>query len=767
MKRLWMRLGLVAGILGVGGAGVLVAQRGSTSPEEAVPVASAAEGTPAAPTQPQPIALPETESGAGYAAATAPSYSNELEIDEPGNTAQFVERPSAPEYNSSPASYSISDSDQSADASAETAPTSTYAPVGSYVGDATAEAATPTYGSRYGDINDGSESAGSTLRMPQEASQPEGGGRYGGYAAQLPESATTEDVASEAVSSVSQPTPEYGDANQNEANNIDSPTYAGAVSVVNEGPTLAAPPRLEEAVSGSTSYEPTQSRPTVGQPELLTQDTISAPPSALPSYASTVTATSNAAVVPSPLASDTPGTRELEGAQTPMLTFEKRAPSEVSVGRAAAWKTVVRNVGNVTAHGVVITDRVPQGTKLVDASPEFSQTADGSVAWQLGDLAPGDEVEVSMDLVSLVEGTVGSIAQVTFQAQASVQTISTKPELVVKHTGPAKVLIGEEVIFDIVLSNPGSGATTGIVIEEDVPVGLAHDAGDRLEYEIGTLRPKEEKQLQLKLRADKAGVVENLLRVKADGNLQASDPITLEVIAPDLRVGIAGPRTRYLDRQVTYDVAVANPGTSTAYDVQLVTFLPKGLQYISADNRGAYDPRRHAVYWSLAELPADESGTVKLTALPIETGEQKLLVEGSANLNLSAKSDHLTTVQALTELAFSVQDVHDPIEVGSETTYEIRIVNNGNKVATNVQIAAEMPEQLIPISGEGPTKVIVEGQQVFMEALTRIAPRDEAVYRITARGIAAGDHVITVQLVSDEVPTPVQKQEGTKVYADE
>jgi uncharacterized repeat protein (TIGR01451 family) len=121
----------------------------------------------------------------------------------------------------------------------------------------------------------------------------------------------------------------------------------------------------------------------------------------------------------------------------------------------------------------------------------------------------------------------------------------------------------------------------------------------------------------------------------------------------------------------------------------------------------------------------------------------------------------------LTELAFTVQDVHDPIEVGSETMYEIRIVNNGNTVATNVQVAADLSEKITPIKGEGPSKVIVEGQRVFMEPLPRIAPRDEVVYRITAKGIGAGDHVIAVQLVSDESPTPVTKQESTKVYADQ
>ena len=758
MKRLWIRLGVVAGILGVGGAGVLVAQKSGSTPAESATAEVAAAELVENDSQPRPIPLSDTSFGTGDSPRVTPvgsttmaGYSNELQPDESSSSAEFVDPPPSSQYGqsqpaSSPTIYAINDSDSGLapipNEHLEALPQSSYAPLGGS-------------SSRYGNPVDDQESTGASLRSPQGLSQAES--RYVGDG----ESANT-------YSAPAQPTPLTESAPQFADTALDyMPSPQATVPVVTNDATIEPPPQRPEAVPAPSSYAPVQAVPTAAQPQLLSRDSLNRPRDAGSSYAAINSSAAAAAVVPSPLASNTPGERGLEGTQTPTLTLEKRAPNEVSVGQAAPFKIIVRNVGNVTARGVVVTDRVPQGTELVDATPEFTETADGAIAWQLGDLAPGDEAQVSIELMPLVEGEIGSVAQVSFLAQASVRTVSTKPELVAKHTGPDKILIGEDVVFEITLSNPGSGATTGIVIEEDVPVGLAHVAGERLEYEVGTLRPKEEKRLQLVLRADKAGIVTNVLRVKADAGLEATDKITLEVIAPQLQVAIGGPRTRYLERQVTYEVAVSNPGTSTAYDIQLVTFLPKGLKFVSADNKGSYDPRRHAVYWSLAELAEQESGSVQLTALPIETGEQKLRVEGTANMNLAAKFEHITNVQALTELAFTVRDIHDPIEVGSETIYEIRIVNNGNTIATNVQVAAEMHEQLTPLKGEGPTKVIVEGQRVFMEPLPRIAPRDEVVYRISARGVGAGDHVIAVQLVSDESPTPVTKEESTKVYADQ
>ncbi len=771
MKRLWMRLGLVAGILGVGGAGVLVAQKRGAAPDATTTVAAATDD-PTASDGIQPLPLPLANSSFGSdgdassssASANVASYENELGAGETSD-ARYVAAPST--YGESPASYSINDSDDppapSTGGYGDTTPQSSYASASSYGSDYSNEVPSAGsdsgYGSRYGDPADSTVDTGdgSSLQSPQGYADTTTGGQYGGgyespsYSNELPT-----DTAPALVENGSD------DATTNEA-----PAYPTAPAVVSDEATLQPPPLRESSVPETSSYAPVASSRPVAQPQLLDERSTNETQPVPSGYSAYSESTPVASVVASPLASDTPGDRQLEGTQTPSLTLEKRAPSEVSVGQAAPFKIIVRNVGNVTAHGVVVTDRIPQGTEFVNASPEFTKLNDDTIAWQLGDLEPGDQAQVSLELKPLVEGEIGSVAQVSFQTQASVRTVSTKPELVVKHTGPDKILIGQDVVFDITLSNPGSGATTGIVIEEDVPDGLAHVAGARLEYEVGTLRPKEEKRLQLVLRADKAGQVRNVLTVKADAGIIKSDQFDFEVIAPELQVAISGAKTRYLERQVVYDIGVNNPGTSTAYDVQLVTFLPKGLKYVSADNKGSYDPGRHAVFWSLAELPATESGTVQLTALPIETGEQKLRVEGTANLNLQTEYEHTTTVQGLTELAFSVQDVHDPIEVGSETMYEIRIVNNGNKVATNVQIAAELPAELQPISGDGPTKVTVEGQVVYMAPLAKIAPRDEVVYRIAARGKSAGDHVIAVQLASDEVPTAVVKQESTKVYADQ
>jgi hypothetical protein len=48
-----------------------------------------------------------------------------------------------------------------------------------------------------------------------------------------------------------------------------------------------------------------------------------------------------------------------------------------------------------------------------------------------------------------------------------------------------------------------------------------------------------------------------------------------------------------------------------------------------------------------------------------------------------------------------------------------------------------------------------------------LPPKDEKIYRIRAKGIRPGDLRVSFQLTTDDMKTPVTKEESTRVYADE
>jgi uncharacterized repeat protein (TIGR01451 family) len=124
-------------------------------------------------------------------------------------------------------------------------------------------------------------------------------------------------------------------------------------------------------------------------------------------------------------------------------------------------------------------------------------------------------------------------------------------------------------------------------------------------------------------------------------------------------------------------------------------------------------------------------------------------------------------VEGVAAILFQLADVNDPIEVGSETAYEIHVVNQGSKAASNVQLAAELPGELKFVSAEGPTQHRQEGQRIVFESLPSLAPKADTTYRVKVQGQAPGDLRIRVLLLTDDMRTPVTKEESTQVFAAE
>lgn len=461
-----------------------------------------------------------------------------------------------------------------------------------------------------------------------------------------------------------------------------------------------------------------------------------------------------------------PGPTELEGPQEASLTVEKRAPAEVRIGQPARFAVRVRNTGRGRAENVVLTDQVPAGAKLISSNPT-AQVEGSRLVWRLGAIEPGENRTVEMRIEPTREGPLGSVATVTMDASASVTTTCTRPELAVRMSGSGRVLIGDIHPVTLELSNPGTGAATGVMLLGDIPPAVSHPAGSALEYEVGTLEAGETRRIDLELTAEQAGRVASSFRVVGDGDLEATGAIEFEVIAPSLAVSIDGPKRRYLEREASYTIGVDNPGTAPARDVRLVTHLPRGMEFVRANNLGEYDATTHSVFWSLAELPEGERGEVKVVAMPVAAGDHTLRVQSESADGLTAEQDHRTVVQGVAALAFEVRDLSDPIAVGDETVYEIRVLNEGTKAAANVRVSVEAPAGLRIVAAEGQTGHRVAAGRAEFAPLPALQPGQKAAYQVRVTGAEPGDQRVAVLVDSDELSRPIRREESTRVFGDE
>ena len=468
------------------------------------------------------------------------------------------------------------------------------------------------------------------------------------------------------------------------------------------------------------------------------------------------------------MSTSTPGSRQFEGSQNPSLEIHKRAPAEVQVGVPTSFTAVVRNVGNATAFDVQVTDAIPKGARLVRTFPESQRVGNDGLAWNLGELAAGQEATISMEIVPETEGELGSVASVKFAAQASVRTISTQPRLTVKQTAVAEMLGGDSATILIDVMNTGTGVARDVRLEEDVPKVFRHVSGaSALQHDVGDLAPGESLRFEIELMALEAGKVSNVVRATSANSAMAESSYPIEVKAPKLQLQIVGPKLRHLERPAPYEAVIENSGTAVAKDLYITARLPRGMNFISASNEGTYLPDQHSVVWNLMELAAGTKAKTELVLLPVEEGRFAIAMTTDAEGVRADPTEREVLVEGQSELTFEIDDDNDPIEVAGMTTYSIRINNIGTRPDTEVRLAVEAPEGTTIEQVSSPMKYQVSGRQVIFAAIPSLASKQQVVVKVGVKHAREGTQVLRASLQSQLRAVPVIKDESTQVYRDQ
>ena len=467
------------------------------------------------------------------------------------------------------------------------------------------------------------------------------------------------------------------------------------------------------------------------------------------------------------MSTSTPGSRQFEGSQNPSLEIHKRAPAEVQVGVPTSFTAVVRNVGNATAFDVQVTDAIPKGARLVRTFPESQRVGNDGLAWNLGELAAGQEATISMEIVPETEGELGSVASVKFAAQASVRTISTQPRLTVKQTAVAEMLGGDSATILIDVMNTGTGVARDVRLEEDVPKVFRHVSGaSALQHDVGDLAPGESLRFEIELMALEAGKVSNVVRATSANSAMAESSYPIEVKAPKLQLQIVGPKLRHLERPAPYEAVIENSGTAVAKDLYITARLPRGMNFISASNEGTYLPDQHSVVWNLMELAAGTKAKTELVLLPVEEGRFAIAMTTDAEGVRADPTEREVLVEGQSELTFEIDDDNDPIEVAGMTTYSIRINNIGTRPDTEVRLAVEAPEGTTIEQVSSPMKYQVTGRQVIFAPIPSLASKQQVVVKVGVKHAREGTQVLRASLQSQLRAVPVIKDESTQVYRD-
>jgi uncharacterized repeat protein (TIGR01451 family) len=448
--------------------------------------------------------------------------------------------------------------------------------------------------------------------------------------------------------------------------------------------------------------------------------------------------------------------------QEPAVALEWAGPPMAKVGQPAEYALLVRNTCSIPVQKVTVQVRLPQGMNLQSSEPK-ADTSGGVLLWDVGTLASKEEKRLSMKVLCPARGELACQAWVTFTGSSILPVQVREPKLVIKSSGPDKAILGDTTSLVFAVANPGDCAAEKARISVTLPPGLESARGNKLSYDLGDLQPGETRTLQVPCATKAAGEQRCEAIVEAEG-LKTGDTVTINVIQPRLDVEVHGPKLRYLERRAVYAIKVSNPGEAPAVNVFVTHLVPEGFKFVSADNGGSHEAGIRLVKWFIGDLAPGQSKEVKVELQTISAGEHTHKVVASGGRTMRTEKELVTRVEGQSEVLLEVTDLDDPIEVGGETAYEVKVSNTGSKTETKLQVICTLPSQLEFKSAQGPVQFRQAGGEVVFEAVPELAPHGELVFKVLVKAKAKGDARFRARLTSTNLPEPVEKVESTHVY---
>ena len=479
---------------------------------------------------------------------------------------------------------------------------------------------------------------------------------------------------------------------------------------------------------------------------------------------------------PGPAADATP----LPSRRTPNVSIELVAPESISVGRPFDYELVVRNGGPTAVDNVRAEEVLPARAELVATDPPAERAGDHLV-WSLGAIAAGGESRIKITVKPADEGALRSRATVSFSTAVESRMMVTRPRIGVGLTGPATARVGEPVAFRLTVSNTGSGPAAKVTLQARFSAGLSHPAGELIEAELHDLPAGESKTLTLEAVAAGAGAEVCVVTCTADGNPAEQARAEVALVEPLLTVAPTGPDKCMVNARPKFTIELANPGTAATDPVTLWAVVPEGFEFVEAGDGGQFQAESRAVGWRLPALPAAGSRTISLTLKAVAPASGTLSVIARAGAEppaadgavvtaghrppagkpLEVRVDSPLSAEGVPALRFQVLDMEDPVEVGKDAVYEIRVMNQGTGPCTGVNLAIELADATTATGAEGPTTGRVSGGQIAFDAIERLSVKEEVVFKVRVRGDRAGDSRFRARVSCDQIRTPVVKEEST------
>jgi len=292
--------------------------------------------------------------------------------------------------------------------------------------------------------------------------------------------------------------------------------------------------------------------------------------------------------------------------------LEKQVSGSCAVGQTFEYYYTL--VARSDLEEVTLKDYVPEGAELISSSPEATVDSNKKdFGWTVDRMYCGEVRNFSAIFKALEPGDKCSSAVVFAIPVAATCVCVGEPVLDITKCGPECVcFVGEEVTFNVWVTNKGNFPACDVVVVDKVPEGLVHSSGQtELSIPLGTLMPGETKELCLQFCVSERGEHCNVAEVhSSNAGSKKSEEACVKVCSPEVSLEKHGPTTLDLGTDAKYEVVVSNTGDVAMTGFTVTDYIPEGMVLVSAPG-GTYE--RGMVTWYIDHLDAGQTRTFNIT----------------------------------------------------------------------------------------------------------------------------------------------------------
>ncbi|WP_299596902.1 isopeptide-forming domain-containing fimbrial protein [uncultured Microbulbifer sp.] len=452
-------------------------------------------------------------------------------------------------------------------------------------------------------------------------------------------------------------------------------------------------------------------------------------------------------------------------------------------GETISWSITITNEGNQDGTGVIITDQLPSTPFVSGYTASDGGVVDtdaGTVVWDIGDLAVGETVTVTLtgvvadqvppripQQINAVEvtddGTNGPDPTPENNVDSETFDITEVDLSITKDDGGISTTPGGTVVYTLTYSNLGTALADNVAITETLPPNTTFDAtsstagwvdnGDgTLTFDLGTLDPGETGTVEFAVIVDAplpAGVEEILNNTEIsyddgrgpDQNLDnntAEDNTPIDA-QPDYVIDKIENFTDPANPgdTIEWTIEVSNQGNQDGTGVVVTDTLPDlGLfNNFTADNGGVIDLSNATVTWDIGDLAVGESVTLTLSAvvndlvpsaIPTQLNSVEVSDDGAngpdptPENNNDSESFRIVYVDVAIDKSAST----DTALPGDTVIYTLEYTNFGTALATGNVITETLPENTQFDAANSTPGWVVSGDQ-FTFDIGDLAPGDD------------------------------------------